>query len=293
LAREIDSGFRDDGVLTAYRTPAGFAEGRHEAAVLAGAGIAAEVLDETRARAIEPALRPGLAGAVFFPGDAHVTPDRFVRALAALATAHGAHIREGTEVLDVLAAGERVVGLDTTRGRVACEHLVLAAGPWSPALARGLGLRLPIQAAKGYSVTYVHPAAGPRVPLLLGEARVAVTPMRGEKTDTLRLGGTLELAGLDLSIDRRRVGAIVRGARAFLALPEDLELLEVWRGLRPCTPDGLPALGRPRRWRNVVVAAGHAMLGLSLGPITGQIVAQLVTGQAPSVDVTALDPDRF
>jgi D-amino-acid dehydrogenase len=293
LADEIDFGFRTDGVLMVYRTPRGFAGGRHEAAVLEAAGITAKVVDGAGARAIEPTLRPDVAGAVFFPGDAHVTPDRFVRGLAARAAALGVDIREGTEVLDVLTAGGRVVGVDTTRGRVPCEHLVVAAGPWSPAIARALGLDLPIQAAKGYSLTYVQPAAGPRVPMLLGEARVAVTPMRGEKGDALRLGGTLELAGLDLSIDRRRVDAIQRGARAFLDLPADMALLEVWRGLRPCTPDGLPALGRPRRWHNVVVAAGHAMLGLSLGPITGHLVAQLVTGQTPSVDITALDPDRF
>ncbi|MBM4442420.1 MAG: FAD-dependent oxidoreductase [Candidatus Rokubacteria bacterium] len=293
LAGEIDFGFRTDGVLMVYRTPRGLDEGRHEAAVLEGAGIAAKIMDAAGARTIEPTLRSDIAGAVLFPADAHVTPDRFVRGLAARAASLGAEIREGTEVLDVLTAGDRITGLDTTRGEVPCEQLVLAAGPWSPAIARKLDLDLPIQAAKGYSVTYVQPPAGPRVPMLLGEARVAVTPMRGERGEMLRLGGTLELAGLDLSIDRRRVEAIKRGARAFLDLPTDMALLEVWRGLRPCTPDGLPALGRPRRWRNVVVAAGHAMLGLSLGPITGHLVAQLVAGQTPPVDVTALDPDRF
>ena len=150
-------------------------------------------------------------------------------------------------------------------------------------------MALPIQAAKGYSVTYDAPPGGPRVPMLLGEARFAVTPM-GE---TLRFAGTLELAGLDLSINRRRVEAIKRRWRDYLALPGDLTLREVWRGLRPCTPDGLPLIGRPRALDNLVVATGHAMIGVSLGPVTGKLVAQIVAGEKPIVDVTALDPDRF
>jgi D-amino-acid dehydrogenase len=293
LAADFDFGFRADGVLMVYRTERGLEEARHEAAVLEAAGIVARLLDPSDARAIEPALRPDVAGAVLFPGDAHVTPDRFVRGLAQRAAALGVNIQTETEVLGVHAEGQRVVGLDTTRGELACEQLVLAAGPWSPVMGRALRLDLPIEAAKGYSVTYDQPVDGPRLPMLLGEARVAVTPMRTEHGGLLRFGGTLELAGLDLSIDRRRVEAITRAAYTYLALPADLALREVWRGLRPCTPDGLPVVGRPRRWRNVVVASGHAMLGLSLGPITGKLVAQLVAGHMPLLDIAALDPDRF
>jgi D-amino-acid dehydrogenase len=111
--------------------------------------------------------------------------------------------------------------------------------------------------------------------------------------DQLRFAGTLELAGLDFSIDRRRVDAIRRAAARYLTGLEDLELREIWRGLRPCTPDGLPLLGRPARWANVILATGHAMVGVSLGPITGKLVAQLVAGSAPEVDLALLDPDRF
>jgi D-amino-acid dehydrogenase len=152
---------------------------------------------------------------------------------------------------------------------------------------------LPIQPAKGYSVTYEMPDGGPRMPMLLGEARVGVTPMRTERARILRFAGTLELAGLDLSIDRRRVDAIRRAARQYLRLPEEPPLIEIWRGLRPCTPDGLPYLGRPRALDNVVVATGHAMIGVSLGPVTGMLVAQLVAGERPMLDLLLLDPDRF
>jgi D-amino-acid dehydrogenase len=194
-----------------------------------------------------------------------------------------------TEVLGFVTAGRRIRGVETTRGDFEADEVVLATGAWSPGLLAALRLRLPIQAAKGYSVTCRRPAGAPRRPLLLGEARVAVTPM-GE---TLRLAGTLELAGLDLSIDRRRVEAVRQSAGRYLALGEEPIVTEVWRGLRPCTPDGLPALGRPRRLDNLIVATGHAMLGVSLGPITGRLVAQLACGQAPALDLTPLDPDRF
>ncbi len=289
----FDFGFRQDGVLMVFRTEAGLAGGRHEAELLETAGITAKVLDGAAARDLEPALAPGVAGGVYFPDDAHVTPDRFVRGLARIVAEMGVAVRTGTEVLGFVTSGRRVVAVETTRGAIPCGEVVLAAGSWSPGIGRALALRLPIQPAKGYSVTYEQPAGGPRLPMLLAEARFAVTPMRAPAGDILRLGGTLELAGLDLSISRRRVEAIKRGARQYLALPGDLRLVEIWRGLRPCTPDGLPFVGRSRAWDNLIVATGHAMIGLSLGPVTGLLVAQLAAGENPLLDVVPLSPDRF
>ena len=293
LAGTFDFGFRRDGLLTVYRTERGLDAGRHEAHVLETAGIAVKILEREAAHALEPALRPDVIGAVYFPDDAHATPDRFVRGLARLAEDAGVTMRTETEVLGFRTDGARVVAAETTRGDIECRELVLAAGSWSPTIAASLGLHVPVQAAKGYSLTYEQPEDGPRRPVLCAEARVAVTPMRGEHGPILRFGGTLELAGLDLSINRRRVTAIERGARQFLALPDELSLIEMWRGLRPCTPDGLPMIGRARRWKNLVVGTGHAMLGLTLGPITGRIVAQIITGETPHLDLRPVDPDRF
>ncbi|MBI1737344.1 MAG: FAD-dependent oxidoreductase [Candidatus Rokubacteria bacterium] len=293
LASRFDFGFRHDGLLVVYRSERGLDDGRHEARVLEAAGIVAKLVDGAAARALEPSLRPDIAGAVLFPDDAHVTPDRFVRGLARVAEGLGVTIRTHAEVLGFRTGGRRIRAVETTTGDVACDEVVLATGSWSPALGRALDLTLPIQPAKGYSVTYEQPADGPRLPMLLVESRVAVTPMRTERGGWLRFGGTLELAGLDLSINRRRVEAITRGARQHLNLPADLPLVEIWRGLRPCTPDGLPMIGRTRRWENLVVATGHAMIGLSLGPVTGSLVAELLAGQPPSIDLAPLDPDRF
>jgi D-amino-acid dehydrogenase len=181
------------------------------------------------------------------------------------------------------------VAVETTRGDIEPSEVVLAAGAWSPRLGRTLGLALPVQAGKGYSVTYARPPAGPRLPLLLGETRAAVTPMG----DTLRFGGTMELAGLDLSVNRRRVGALVRGAARYLHDVDRYQVQEIWRGLRPVTPDGLPLLGRSSRVQNLVVATGHAMIGVSLGPITGKLVAGLCAGEPPVIDLSLLRPERF
>jgi D-amino-acid dehydrogenase len=286
----LHSGFEQRGVLAVYRTAAGFAEARHEADLLARNGLRVETLDAGAARLAEPSLGPAVIGALRFPDDAQLVPDAFVTGLARAAAARGVRIRPATEVLGFETRGRRVHAVETTRGPIEADEVVLAAGAWSASLARGLGLRLPIQPAKGYSVTCERPAGGPAVPLLLGEAKMAITPMG----DRLRFAGTLELAGLDLTIDRRRVEAVRRAAGAFLkGGVDDLPLVEIWRGLRPCTPDGLPIVGRPARLDNLILATGHAMIGVSLGPVTGKLVAQLAAGAPPLVDLAPLRPERF
>src|SRR5262249_38397740 len=189
-----------------------------------------------------------------------------------LAETLGVQVRIGAEVMGFRTTGDRIAAVQTTRGVLDADIVVLAAGAWSPEVGRALGLRVPIQPAKGYSLTYRRAARGPAIPLLPAEGRFSITPM-GE---FLRFGGTLELAGMDLRINQRRGDALRRNALRCIEGAEDLELLEIWRGLRPCTPDGLPLVGHSRRFGNLVLAAGHAMVGMSLGPATGKLVARLV-----------------
>lgn len=291
LAEEagFDFGFRQSGSMTVFLTPEGLAHGRAEARLLAEAGVTVELLDGPAARAAEPTLPPGVAGALRCPEDALLVPDRFVTGLARVAASLGVRVQTGTEVIGFRTAGGRIAAVETTRGPRAADLVVLAAGAWSPGLGRMLGLRVPIQPAKGYSLTYRRPARGPAIPLLPAEGRFSVTPM-GE---FLRFGGTLELAGMDLSVNRRRVEALRRQALRCLDGVGELELLEIWRGLRPCAPDGLPLVGRSTRFENLIIAAGHAMLGMSLGPVTGKLVARLAAEGALPADLRALDPERF
>jgi D-amino-acid dehydrogenase len=285
----VDCAYRQDGALAVFRTRAGYEEALHHAHLLEDVGITTKLLDGPAVHALEPSLLPEIIGGILFPDDAHLLPDRFVKALAARAAAAGVELVTGTEVLGFRVQGRRLVAVETTRGDREAGEVVLAAGAWSAGLARALGLSLPIQPAKGYSITYTRPPDGPRRPLLLLEAKAGVTPMG----DALRFAGTLELAGLDLSINRRRVAVIVRSVSTYIAGVEQLQLREIWRGLRPCTPDGLPILGRSERFENLVVATGHAMLGLSLGPVTGKLVAELCAGAKPMIDLHALRVDRF
>jgi D-amino-acid dehydrogenase len=275
--------------MTVFFTAERLAHGRAEAEELRRAGATVELLDGAAARAAEPALRPGVVGALHCPEDALLVPDRFVKGLARHAAGQGVRLVTGAEAIGFRTQGDRIAAVETTRGEFTGDTVVLAAGAWSPGVGRALGLRVPIQPAKGYSLTYRRPARGPAIPLLPAEGRFSVTPM-GE---FLRFGGTLELAGMDLTINRRRVAALRRAALDCLEGLDGLELLEIWRGLRPCTPDGLPLIGRSRRFENLIVAAGHAMVGMSLGPVTGSLVARIAAGATLPPDLRLLDPDRF
>ncbi len=287
--RDIPCHYERKGPLLAYRTPEGFEEGRQEGQLLSEFGLASETLEGAAAHARVPALREIVHGAIHYPGDASFDPGLFVQGLAAKARAGGARFFPRTEATGFQVSGRRISAVRTPAGDFAADEVILATGSWSPGVARDLGLSIPIQPAKGYSITMTAPAAPPTIPLLLMESKIAVTPM-GPR---LRLAGTLELAGLDFSINEKRVEAIRRGARDWLTGLEGLPELEVWRGLRPCTPDGLPILGRPAAFDNLILATGHAMVGMSLGPVTGQLVAQIATRETPTFDLSLLHPDRF
>lgn len=285
----LDFGFRRNGLLTLFITRRGYEEGLREAELLREGGIEANVLSGVEVREREPNISPAVVGGIYFPQDAQLIPADFVRGLARECERVGVEIHTSTEVLGFETSGRRISLVRTTRGDFRAEQVVMAGGAWSPSLIRGFQIRLPIQAAKGYSITVRQHEYRPRSPLLFSEARVFSTPMG----NALRFGGTLELAGLDMAVNRRRLDAVMQAARSHLSGVDDLELVEIWRGLRPCTPDGLPIVGRSDRIENLVVAAGHGMLGMTLGPITGKLVCQLVCSETPMLDVAALGPDRF
>jgi D-amino-acid dehydrogenase len=254
-------------------------------------GMPAEVLSPAEAAALDPGVRLEVAGAVYFPLDCHLDPGRLMATLRRRVAERGADLAWGTTVTGWRVRGDRVNAVATNRGEVSADEYVLAAGAWSSAMARDLGVRLPLQAGKGYSLTLEHPPRQPRICSILTEARVAVTPMGA----ALRFGGTLELTGLDLRVDRARVRGIVRSIPQYFPdfSREDFDDVPVWSGLRPCSPDGLPYVGRCARYQNLSTATGHSMMGVSLAPVTGRLMAEILSGETPSLDVRALSPDRF
>ena len=260
----LGTGFERRGTLSVYETQGRFEAGRAEAE---RSGLTARVLSPGEARDLEPALRGTIAGAIFFPDEAHLDPLRYVRAIGEAAAKAGADIQTNVEVRS----------LDRLRTRT----VVLAAGVWTTTLAG-----VPVTGGKGYHVDVEAAIGDPKLPLLLQEARSALTPLDGR----LRLAGLLDVAGLDERPNPARVEAMRRGAARVLGR-EERAPIDVWTGLRPCTPDGLPIIGR--LGPQLVIATGHAMKGISLAPVTGRLVAELVNGEPPSHDLTPFSPDRF
>jgi D-amino-acid dehydrogenase len=285
LATEIDTGFERRGVMNVYSTEESAAAGRLEAE---RSGLQFQLLDRGQALELEPALQPHIVGAVYYPDEAHCDSLRFVEALAAAAKAEGAEIRTGVEVRRMrrLNGG---VALETSEGELRPSTAVLAAGAWTRQLARGAGVYLPLEGGKGYHVDLEAADTDPRIPVWLAESWAIATPLPGR----LRLAGTLELAGLDATIDRMRAEAVRRGGERGLRGLEGRRVIDVWAGLRPCAPDGLPVVGTPEGAPGVVLATGHAMKGVSLAPVTARLVGELVAGEPPSHDLSPFRPDRF
>ncbi len=280
-----------EGLLILFQTQRALDDEARVAARARELGMPAEVLDAKGVRELEPNLTLDVTGGVLFPLDAHLTPQRLVATLTRLVQERGGRIVWNAELRAWRRDGRSVRAAVTSQGDVGGDEFVIAAGAWSPLLARTLGLKLPLQPGKGYSLTLDAPRELPRHSILLQEMRVAITPMGG----AMRVGGTMELGGYGLGINPPRIRGILRSLTRYLPAfrSEDFDLVPRWCGLRPCTPDGLPYIGRTARYDNLSMATGHAMMGLSMAPITGKLVAQSLSGEKPSIDLEALSPDRY
>jgi D-amino-acid dehydrogenase len=295
LARAADPGFffRKAGLLHVYVTDEGAAGARGEQEALRAAGFQTTLLDAREARAFEPALGSGVRGGLFIEGEAHTESLGFVRALAAACGRRQVRLLERTTVRGVRVGQGRVEAVEVESGSgkeaIPADVVVLAAGSWTPALAAPLGIRIPLQPAKGYSCTIDAFGGMPAVPVLIQERRVIITPLDGR----VRFGGTLELAGFDPAADPVRYRAVVSAAHQVLHQAPPMQHEEAWCGFRPVTPDGLPIIDRAEAPDGLIVATGHAMLGITQAPITGTLVAQLAEGRAPSVPLEPFRLRRF
>jgi D-amino-acid dehydrogenase len=281
------------GLVMLCKTQRTLDEEAHTAGMAKELGIPVEVLDTAQTAALDPSITMDVAGSVYFPKDCHLVPHRFISALQARLNELGAEFLWSSEITGWKTTTDRrvaAVNLGASR-EVEADEFILAGGSWSPGIARDLGLKIPIQPGKGFSLTVPNPRELPQICSIFTEARVAITPMDG----ALRFGGTMELSGLNETIDPRRIRGIVNSVPKYYPRFEasDFDGIRPWYGLRPCSPDGLPYLGRTARFTNLTIATGHAMMGLSLGPVTGQVVASLVSGEKPPFDLAQLSPDRY
>lgn len=254
-------------------------------------GLAVEILGPEDVAKLEPGIRLNVVGAVHFLDDAHFVPDRFMGTMKRLMDEQRIECRWGTNVTGWKLNRDRIEGIHTSSGVMSGDEYVIAGGSWTPRLVKDLGIRLPMQAGKGYSLTLTHPRQLPTIPAICTEARLAVTPMDG----ALRFGGTMEIAGYSEEINEARVRGILKSIpqyyRDFTA--DDFAGVQPWCGLRPLSPDGFPYVGRFAQYTNLSVGAGHAMLGMSMGPITGRLLAETLSDERPSIDMKLLSPDRY
>jgi D-amino-acid dehydrogenase len=254
-------------------------------------GIPAEVHDAAGTAALDPGVQMAACGSVHYPRDAHLSPRLFMQFLQKEVVEKNGRLIFEAAVKGFVKNGKQLASVKTSKGDFEADEIIIAGGSWSPLVARELGLKIPLQAGKGYSLTLPNPKRLPQLCSIACEARLAITPMGS----SLRFGGTMEMSGLNETISPRRVKGVIRGATTFFPefTPEDFEGIKPWCGLRPCSPDGLPYIGRTAKYSNLVIATGHAMMGLSLAPVTGQLVEEVIRGVKPSVDLTLLSPDRF
>lgn len=276
-----DVEWENQGLLFVFRTPAAMDHYAHTDHLLRSEfDLGATRYDGAAVCQLEPALRPGCAGAWHYTTDSHLRPDKLMLAWRRALESQGVEIRERCELSDLAIENRRVRRVMTGQGEIAAGQVVIATGAWTPRLRRIVRCRIRIQPGKGYSLTMPRPAICPRLPMIFEEHRVAITPF----ADAYRIGSTMEFAGYDTSLHPDRLRLLREAAAIYLREPSAEPVLESWYGWRPMTPDSLPYIGPAPGVANLFLAAGHGMLGVSMSPATGQLIAEIVSGQTPHID---------
>jgi D-amino-acid dehydrogenase len=252
--------------------------------------LPAERYDAESLLKLEPALKSGAAaGGYLYRSDAQLRPDRLMSEWRRVLERLGVDVREGCELTGFVRDGGSAQAARTNHGDVPASAFVVAAGAWTPLLNEQLGCKVPIVPGKGYSVTMPRPAVCPTYPMIFEEHRVAVSPFRSG----FRVGSTMEFAGYDATLNRDRLRLLRDGAAVYLRDPGGEAVEEEWWGWRPMVPDGMPVIDRSPAMANVLIAAGHGMLGLSMATGTGKLVAEMLTGAKPHVDPGRYTLERF
>lgn len=254
-------------------------------------GLKVERLNAAQVQALEPEVELNVAGAVLFKDDCHFDPAKMMLALKAYLVKKGVVFQLNTAVTGFERSNNSIIAVLTDKGKFNCDELVIAAGSWLPFVAKMMGIKLLLQPGKGYSYTYDNIERNINYPAILVDGRCAITPW-GKR---LRIGGTMELSGINNKILIGRMQGIYDSAKLFYpGLEIDFPPAgKIWNGLRPVTPDGLPYIGRPNKISNVLFAGGHAMLGISQATGTGKLISELAQHHTTAISVNAFDVNRF
>ncbi|HLX92658.1 MAG TPA: FAD-dependent oxidoreductase [Puia sp.] len=254
-------------------------------------GIKTRILSRNEIQQMEPEVEVDVLGGVLYSDDCHLHPGDFMATLKDHLRINGVRFLLNTEVKGFECAASSIRAILTDGGRLKCSDVVAAAGSWLPNVLRLLGISILMQPGKGYSITYENVDRNLQYPAILVDDRVAMTPMLND----LRMGGTMEISGINDKVLIKRVQAIFNAAKRYypnlnLQFPETRR---IWSGLRPLSPDGLPYIGKHRKFTNLAIAGGHAMLGLSLAAATGKLIAETLSNQITSIDCSAFAVERY
>jgi D-amino-acid dehydrogenase len=285
----LDGDFENKGVLMVFKSESGWQDHGRGNEYLKPYGMEAEPIVGEALFKLEPSLRPDVYGAWHQSIGGHLRPDTFVQEWKKLLIDNGAVIEEDCRLQHFDTSGAHVDNAITNKGAFAADTYILATGAWTPQITRQLHLTLPIQAAKGYSITTERPAVSPNLPCYLYESSVVATPWKSG----FRVGGTLEFSGFNSVIDQKRIQHLKTTVRKYLNVPLPETAVEEWVGMRPMTYDDLPIIDRAPAQHNLFVASGHGMLGISMAPGTGRLVAEMITGSDCHIDPSPYRIGRF
>ena len=281
--------FEHSGMLMVSATEKGFEEETKVAGIATGLGIETTILDNAALKAAEPEVDFKARGAVLYKSDGQIDPVEHMRWLKKYLKNKGVVFHFETAVLEISVVKGKISGVKTNRGEFSADEYVLATGSFSSALADSLGISIPVISGKGYSIDFPKSELKLHTPLILTEAKVAITPF----DNRIRLGSGMEFNGNVGEVRLQRVQAMLDNTNKVLPqfAGKNASELTIWEGLRPVTPSGVPFVGRTKKYPELLVAAGHAMMGVSLGPVTGKIISQLIAGEPTGFDMHLLHPD--
>ena len=253
--------------------------------------VKTEIMDMDQLKAFDPVTKHKGLGAVVFTDDSYMDPSYFMRQMYKAIKELGVKIQTNQEVVGFEKSGNKITKVITETNEFEAEEVVMATGSYSAPILKLLGNKMLLEAGKGYSVDWYKKTNIPQTSYILLEARVAITPMN----NFVRLAGTMELDGINLNINPRRVTGFLKSIEEYLPeyKYEEIKSLPVWAGLRPCSPDGLPYIGRDKKYKNLTVATGHAMVGFTLGPATGKLVAEIIDAEQTTIKIDQMAVDRY
>jgi D-amino-acid dehydrogenase len=286
----LEAEWKETGLLYLYKSERGFSNFGATAELMANEfGLNSRRIDGKELPLFDSAIKSDLAGAFYFEEEGRVRPDRLVKCWAQMLTDKGVEFIEECCVDSIEKDASSITGLITSKDKLTSDQYVFATGAWSPKLSSELECDIPIETGKGYSVTMKKPQHCPRIPIALGEAHTLVTPF----DSGYRIGSIMEFSGFDTSLPAHRIRQLRESTRDYLVESTAEPIEEQWYGWRPMTWDSLPIIGRLPKLNNALLATGHSMLGVTLAPVTGRLIAEMITESEPHVAVDAFSVSRF